>query len=105
MYISYNNTCKEVTSRKGVDKMKIQTYFHVNRFRNLVLREGLLKKADIETCSDIDSELNHCNYVNDQGEQLKKVALLVGKYSDKDLSTKDIANMILWNCIDTYVLD
>ena len=81
------------------------TYFHVNRFRNLVLREGLLKKADIETRSYIDGELNRCNYANEQGEQLKKVALLVGKYSDKDLSVKDIANMILWNCIDTYVLD
>lgn len=85
--------------------MTIKIYFHVGRFQTLIDRENFLVKADAETRSYIDGELDRCNYASNQGEQLKKVALLVGKYSDRELSTEDIADLILWNCVDIFSID
>jgi hypothetical protein len=85
--------------------MVIKMYFHVGRFQSLIDRENFLIKADTETRSYIEKELARCTYASNQGEQLKKVALLIGKYSDRELSTEDIADLILWNCVDIFSID
>lgn len=85
--------------------MTIKIYFHAGRFQTLVDRERFLTKADTETRSYIEKELERCTYASNQGEQLKKVALLIGKYSDRELSAEDIADLILWSCVDIFSID
>lgn len=84
--------------------MEIRVIFQVVSFRNLVCRECWLDKADAEVRSLIDGELNRINFSNTQGKQLKKVCLLICKYTTKKLNPQDVANFIAWNCTMVNVM-
>ena len=85
--------------------MTIKVVFDVVRVRNLCAREGWLDKANAEVRSEINKRVYNIMYAEDQGQELKKVVLLIGKYTTKIIDVLEVAKLIVWHCTHVNVVE